>query len=202
MPVPPRTVLDVGGNIGQFTRTLSEFAPLVHVDVIEPNTTIVPLLRRNLQHLGPAVRIHEVALGEGADDAVLHYEPGRSAIGSVISANAGARANLATVDIHLEPNAAELTGRRHYDLIKIDVEGFEIEAVRALHGMTTGHLLIEVSGPGRDRNYTDAELFAAITEALGDFSIVHSSGTTATSVHYDLLLRFTPTATSGGRASP
>jgi FkbM family methyltransferase len=191
LPSPPKVVLDIGGNIGQFSTTLSHFVQLDRLDVFEPNPSILPLLASNLAHLGDTVAIHNAALSDRPEaTGVLYFQPGRSAIGSVFEVNAGASESVTEVDIRFVSDPAVLTGVSSYDLVKVDVEGFEIEVIRALGNLSVKHLFIEVSGRSRRRTYSDAELFAAITETLGDFTLLYSSGASVGGVAYELLLEF------------
>jgi hypothetical protein len=60
---PVQTVLDIGGNIGQFAVTLLHFRPQVErLDVFEPNPTIFPILEQNLSSR-PQVRLHRLGVG-------------------------------------------------------------------------------------------------------------------------------------------
>lgn len=192
LPSPPKVVLDIGGNIGQFSTTLTHFVDLDRLDVFEPNPSIIPLLTANLAHLGETVTIHNAALSDRPEAAgVLYFQPGRSAIGSVFEANAGASESVTEVEIRFVSDPAAITGMSSYDLVKVDVEGFEIEVIRTLANLSVKHLFIEVSGRSRQRTYSDAELFAAITETLGDFSLLYSSEASPGGVAYELLLEFT-----------
>ncbi len=184
----PKTVLDIGGNIGQFSRTLLFVLDnKIEVDVFEPNTVILPLLHQNMQ-AHKNVRIFDYGVSGEEVAQKLYFEPNRSATGSLIAKNAGEK--VTGVDIKLTANPERLTGRKHYDLIKIDVEGFELEALAALSHISCRYLYIEVSGLGRKRSYTDAVLYKEIMDNLGEFEVLYASGSTTSSVTYELLLRF------------
>src|SRR5262249_22257451 len=125
------------------------------------------------------------------DQETMYFEPNRSGVGSFLKNNAGTPGRLETVSVLMRENAAKITRRYVYDLIKVDVEGFESDALRALKDIKTKYLYIEVSGGGRDKLFTDAQLYAEILETLGDFNVVYGSGvSSASNATYELLLEF------------
>jgi FkbM family methyltransferase len=187
MSVRPRSVLDVGANIGQFACTLAYFVPDCEIDCLEPNPTILVTLRTNL----PAhARIYGWALGAKRGAETMYFEPNRSCVGSFLKNNAGTPGRLEEVSVHITDDASQITGRAVYDLVKIDVEGFELDAVKALKNIKTKYLYIEVSGGGRDKPYTDAQLYEQISKILGDFNVVYSNGISSLNATYELLLEF------------
>jgi FkbM family methyltransferase len=187
MDVEPARILDVGANLGQFACTASYFLPGAEIDSLEPNPEVFALLSANAT---AQMRVFNVALATGDGPETFYYEPGRSGIGSFLRENAGEQDHVREVQVAVARDASLVTGHQRYDLVKIDVEGFEREAIEALGSISTQYLAIEVSGRGRARNYSDAQLFAAITGALGDFDVVRASGVAPSAPTYELLLRF------------
>jgi len=187
---PIKDVLDVGGNIGQFSVTLAYFCKLRKLDIFEPNPDIVEMLRSNTGHLGKRVSIYNLALDVDSKSHQFHYEPGRSATGSFISSNASKNKNLRSLSIKTTSNPARHTGSRSYDLIKIDVEGHEIQALAALKGIKTKYLFIEISSAYRKRNYEDSEIFNAISSLLGEYRLLYMTGYNSESEIYEMLLEF------------
>ena len=59
----PRTVLDVGANVGQFGIAAAKLFPGVHVHSFEPLPTAVAALRRNVRRLDN-VTVYPIALGD------------------------------------------------------------------------------------------------------------------------------------------
>jgi FkbM family methyltransferase len=183
----PETVLDIGANIGQFSSTLSYLVPDAVIDSFEPNPVIYEILRKNA---GPQIRTFNFALGQNKAVAPFYFEPNRSGIGSFFKENAGASNGVEKIEVKVENDVANVTKRNRYDLIKIDVEGFEYEVLHALKGVKTKALYIEVSGNGRSRSYTDAQLYEKIREVLGDYNLIYASGQNAASPTYEMLLTF------------
>jgi FkbM family methyltransferase len=184
---PPRSVLDIGANLGQFARTLSYLVPGCAIDSFEPNPEIFELLERNATG---TMRLFGYALGPQKGTQTFYFEPNRSAIGSFFRANAGVPGNLRENPVSVVDDATEVTGRDTYDLVKVDVEGFEYEALAGLRNVRTRYLFVEVSGGGRAKSYTDGQFYRAIADTLGDFDVRYCSGWDGHSATYDLLVAF------------
>jgi len=67
----PKTIVDVGANIGQFAVACAKIFPGVAVHSFEPLPHCLKQLDRNAARLG-GVRIYPVALGEQAGEATIH----------------------------------------------------------------------------------------------------------------------------------
>jgi FkbM family methyltransferase len=147
-------VVDVGANIGLFVLYLKRRYPDAEVLAFEPMPQTAALLRKNLALHGlSAVTVHEVALGSAAENGVpfTFYPmiPGNSTRHPETKVAAKAalaktvpeklaermyRGRETTVDV--ARLSAFLAEGRTIDLLKIDVEGAEIEV---LHGIDAQH---------------------------------------------------------------
>ena len=185
----PKYALDIGGNIGQFPLTLSAIVPDVKVDALEPNRDIFKILERNVAPY-KNVRIHNAGVGKPSKTAKMFYEPSRSGVGSLMKENAGNTQNLKELPITLVDDVSKVFGRKDYDLITIDVEGYEKEVVANLKGVTCRYMFMEVSGQGRSKTYNHAGLFATIQKNFGDFDLVYCSGHSYTKATFDMLIEF------------
>jgi FkbM family methyltransferase len=67
----PRTLIDVGANIGQFSVTAAHLLGNVTIHCFEPSPGCLPLLKRNTQELAN-LKIYPLALGESEGTRVLH----------------------------------------------------------------------------------------------------------------------------------
>ncbi len=186
---PIRRVLDVGGNVGQFARTFAELVPGVErLDVLEPNPTVLPLLEANTAHL-PVVRCFGVGVGP-AGPGRLHVTPGRSGIGSLVAENARYRPDspLVAQDVPLVADVGALTGWRDYDLLKVDVEGYELEALAALEGVTFRWLFLEVTGRAKARAWRHSDLHALLARRFGPYDVRYQSEGGADATVFEVLL--------------
>lgn len=86
---------------------------------------------------------------------------------------------------------ASLTDRDAYDLVVVDVEGYEAEVVASLGGITTRYLHLEVSTRARSRSYLHSELFGLVQEQFGEFDILCQDKFGASDDVFYVLLEFT-----------
>ncbi len=120
----------------------------------------------------------------------MYVETGRSGTASFIEENASDNKDLLnTIDIDMINSIPSYTRRKHYDIVKIDVEGYEYNVIKTLKNITMNYLFIEVSS-GRSKNYLHSELFAMIAKKFGAYDIVYSSTVSKYSNTYDILLEF------------
>jgi FkbM family methyltransferase len=204
MDAHPKSVLDIGGNLGQFSVTMKHLlGRAAQIDIFEPNGKIFLLLEQNVAGL-EHVRAYNYGLGEavaGHETATMYYEPGRSATGSLIRGNASDQTETVSgVEVVLVSSVAPVTGKNTYDLVKIDVEGYELHVLRALAQIQMKYLFLEVS-LDRVRDYAHSELYSTMERAFGPFDIVYSSAVSKNAITYDILLRFAGDLTPGHASS-
>lgn len=194
MSITPKYVLDIGGNIGQFPTTIASIIPSSKVDALEPNGDIFEILQKNIKPYNN-IKAYNVGVGKtSSQNAKMFYEPTRSGTGSLLAENAGDKGSVKEIPISLIDDVASVTKRTKYDLITIDVEGFEMDVVKCLKNVSTRYLFIEVSTQGRTKTYSHSDLFKAIQASLGDFDIVYNLGYTSNSTPtFDMLLEFKQT---------
>ena len=173
------TILDIGANIGHFSITLGSLFPSCKLFAFEANPEIFDYLGRNTASL-PNVRILNTAIGPHGK-LPFYYLSGRSASGSFLRENIGIVTHDKNVRT-LEVDVAELTPAycrsqgipQEYDLIKIDVEGFEYQVLGALQGIQTRYLYVEFSNASVRRcNYEMNDLFHRIEDMFGRFSVLY-----------------------------
>lgn len=132
----PRTVLDVGANVGQFAVAAAKLFPNVQVHSFEPLPDCVAELRKHAASLGN-LTIYPVALGEQEGEVTMH-----------VNAQSRASSVLPLAQAHLTafPEAREqkeikvrVTTLDHIlastnlprpILLKIDVQGYEAQTLR------------------------------------------------------------------------
>lgn len=146
-----RTVLDVGANIGQFAATALSLHPNAQVWSLEPNLQVFEILEANSQ---PYDRWTVLCFGlaEADEERVLWVVPGKSGQGSIYKENAELRlggARAIPVKVNLRRLTEEVCTKHGmpatFDLVKIDVEGYEREVLQGLAQVTWRYLVLETS---------------------------------------------------------
>lgn len=174
-----RNILDIGANIGQFSRTISTLFPHLKVFSFEPNPVIFETLQNNVRHL--PVQCINCGVSPKSS-STLFFVPGYSGKGSFISENAVI--NLGDMDseevkvqsILLDESAVERFDLPPvFDLVKIDVEGFEYEVLESLPALTCRFLYVEIS-LARSHGYDFPELLSRIQSKFGKFTVLYCDG--------------------------
>ena len=117
--------LDVGANIGYFTRIASTLVgPTGHVHAFEPMPSAIRLLRKNSEHLAN-VSLYEIALSDhrGNSDFSVRKQGETSSLGGDPLAAEMIRVRTDTID-------NLFSAHDRVDVIKIDVEGYEYEVLQ------------------------------------------------------------------------
>jgi len=128
--INPRTVIDVGANVGQFAVACAKIFPGVAVHSFEPLPHCLKQLDSNVARLG--VRVYPVALGEHAGEVTIHVNS-HSHSSSILSLGdrhrqafpdareiQTLRVPVSTLDRELESVSLE-----NPVLLKLDVQGYE-----------------------------------------------------------------------------
>jgi FkbM family methyltransferase len=120
--VPPGgTYVDVGANVGVLACAVAAQDPRTRVIAFEPHPRTFRLLERNVRLNGfENVSLHN--LGLGSEPSTLYMSDRRSDDMNFIS-DAGVPVRVATLD-------DLLADVERIDLLKIDVEGYELEVLR------------------------------------------------------------------------
>lgn len=185
-------VLDIGGNIGQFSLTFSNLCPDVKIDSFEPNRYCYEIFKLNAK-VNKNIRIYNYGIGPRGN-RTLHYSPTQSSIGSLLEDNSKTEItkNLQKTTIKTIDTVPTVTKRKTYDLIKIDVEGYEYNVIKNLKGVKTRYLFIEMSGYGRTKDATSSKVLSAIQSTFGAYEIMNISEANVKSVNFDILVKFNP----------
>jgi len=148
---PGDTVLDVGANIGLTTLSLSSrVGPTGSVHAFEPNPALVELLERSLHHNRVSnVRLYPVALGSAAGRLELRI-PQTNAGAASLTRNRDARdCRVVSVPVRTLAEVMKEQGVGAIRLIKIDVEGFELQvlqgALEVLRSQPPAAILFELN---------------------------------------------------------
>lgn len=128
------TVLDVGANIGMTTLLHSRLADQVHA--FEPSPTTFALLEENIRTADcDNVTLHNFGLGRERGAFELTYAPDNRS-GAYVSDGLKASEGHTTEMIRIETidGFLEQGGTQAVDVLKIDVEGFELNVLRGGEG--------------------------------------------------------------------
>lgn len=149
---PGMTVYDLGANVGFYTLLFSRLAgPRAVVHAFEPVRRNIRYLRRHLE-LNPALhaRIHELAVTRETGIVTFHASAGWS-MGRVVAQPGGDTSRLPAVSLD---DFVYAQGHEPPDLIKMDVEGGEVDALAGMSRLVAERppiLLISVHGSVRWR---------------------------------------------------
>jgi FkbM family methyltransferase len=114
LAVAPKTILDIGGNVGLFSLYARDCFHEAHIHCYEPNPVLIPFLHNNLEGLD--IQIHEKAVGINAGSCTMETTSDNRC--SAISAGEG--------DIEIEGFESVIARfDSRIDLLKIDIEGGE-----------------------------------------------------------------------------
>ena len=166
------TVLDIGANVGQFATAAIRFMD-AEVISYEPNPACWAFLDANSSSYKKWSFIKK-AVSETEQMMTLHYVPGKSAQGSFSQLNA--TANLISFDInsHIDVVSGPIeimdlknagTNESRFNLVKLDVEGFELEAIKGLKNISFDFLLVEIA-EDRDHGVTSEDVCSIAEQYL------------------------------------
>lgn len=134
--VVPRTVIDVGANVGQFAIASAKLFSDVKIYSFEPNPDCLSSLKKNISALSNDVRVYSVALG-GTEGEVTFHVNSHSHSSSILRLAETHKAAFPDAmecrDINvrmstLDAMLAEVTLTPPV-LLKLDVQGFETQVL-------------------------------------------------------------------------
>jgi len=167
---PYGTVVDVGANIGNHTVFFGMFTPAERIVAIEPYSPAADLLERNIKanKIGDKVVQHTCAVGIANEG--LQLIPGKF----TNRGHTSVRKVWGYGEMTARP-LSELVTDEEVSMVKIDVEGYELEVlVGALELITAQHpaLFVEASSRRRQRE------IGGLLSSVGYYSGIRvSSGT-------------------------
>jgi FkbM family methyltransferase len=149
--VEPKTIIDGGANVGQFARAATEMFPDARIISFEPLPEVAGKLRSNLRD-SANVEVREEALG-GVDGTVAVHRNAYSPASSVLKLRADAAESFELQEGEsIDVSVVRLdTAMRDVDttrpmLLKLDLQGYELEALRGAEETLarTRYVLVEI----------------------------------------------------------
>ena len=131
---PARLAIDIGGNVGEYAAALRARNPTLEIHVFEPSPTNIEKLADRFRK-DTNVYLNPYAVSDVSGSAVLYANQPGSTLGSLtrrrldhfgIAFDAAESVNT----IRFEEYWLERLGRRRMDIVKIDIEGHELAALR------------------------------------------------------------------------
>lgn len=129
---PTDTAVDVGANLGLYTRTLAGLAARVHA--FEPSPDMAAMLRRTSAR---NVTVHEVALSDGEGRAVLRIpRAGDHLTHGLASLEQGAIGDRDALVTEVARKRLDSMIDEPVSFVKVDVEGHELSVLRGATALT------------------------------------------------------------------
>lgn len=182
---PASVVVDIGANIGTFALPVAQ-ATKAHIIAVEPVSSTFSLLNDNVRRnqAGDAVTTVRSAVGDVAGDVVI--TTGAQSANHVLPGQTAARAGEERVAV-----VTLLDDESRIDLIKVDVEGLELNVMRGALQTLASHapaVLLEIESRWTTRyGYRPEDVFAFMAAAGYGYESLTSDGPlAATSVAADL----------------
>lgn len=143
--VDVKHVCDVGASDGKWSRAIAGVFSEASFDLFEPLATTRQDYQEGLaftlgQH--PAMRLHQVALGDANEDAAFFNE--QHGVGSSLLTENQSPARLARVAVRRLDDYRRSEGLPQPQLIKLDVQGGELLALRGGPGTVAGADLLHI----------------------------------------------------------
>jgi len=195
---PGMTFVDVGANVGYFTRLIATTCRPAAIHAFEPHPEVVDVLGLNVWGLGPDVTVWPLALGAETGTVVLESAEHNVGDTRVFTAAEGQASMVSAVarfdDLVSGP----------VDVVKIDVQGFETAVLRGMHRTIVENPRIAITlefwpGALRDRG-EDPRAVLAQYRAMG-FAVHLLREGAPLVAEADEIMRFCESAGPNGQAN-
>jgi len=123
----PRVIFDLGANVGFASLFFSRRYPEARIFAVEADPLTYVRLVRNLACLPHVTTLHRAVAGS---DGPMRFYPSVESIGSSLKATHGSGTAIEVPGVSIDSLMRE-AGVDRIDLLKMDIEGAEFEALRA-----------------------------------------------------------------------
>lgn len=157
---PNANCIDVGANVGDILRAMVTSCPDGNHRAFEP----IPFRAAELQQTFPSVQVHAMALSNASGTAEFSHAERDSRSGltrTLHAANAGRL--VETIPVQIAPLDTVVDGR--VDLVKIDVEGAELEVLEGARGVLQDSRPLIAFEQNESASGSSAELHGLLTDA-------------------------------------
>lgn len=188
-------VVDVGANIGQFSAAILLFAPDANILAVEPDPEVHTRLAA---HLATSPSVRTACVAAGAATGRMPLQRAALPVMSTLRTDGLSGYDLVgTVEVEVVTLDELTQDVGAVDLLKIDVEGYELEVLQGAQAVLrrTRFLLVEL-GLGREQSRDNLDVFAAVQTACPDARIMRFGrplGDPAAPLCQDVLLELWPT---------
>lgn len=161
---PDACGVDVGGHLGSFVVLLKAIAPQGRHAVIEASPGKSAWLKRKF----PEVEVHGVAVSDKAGTAQFNEDRERPGFSSLVDSSTGAD----TYEVTTSRLDDLLTSMPRIDIIKLDIEGHELPALRGAAETIKAHRPILIFECGSEYHFNAAGqdrhgIFDFLTQTFG-----------------------------------
>ena len=129
LPAPVTTIIDGGANVGKTALRFARYFNAATVHAFEPVSTTFEILEKSVK-AHPRIACRKLALGDQAAELRISLSD-NSELNSLLNpAAAPGAANSETVHVVRLDEYAEAQGLTRIDVLKLDLEGYELAALR------------------------------------------------------------------------
>jgi FkbM family methyltransferase len=132
------TFIDAGANRGDWTAALLSTSPRASGVLFEPSAELAAMLRERFAQ-NSKIEVVEAALGESTGIATLYDEGPTGETSSLVPGVSFSIARPRDVGLTTVDAEVEARGIGHVDVLKIDVEGFDLSVLRGARRLLGDH---------------------------------------------------------------